>query len=268
MVGTYGVRLIVDDGALSSTDDVTVSVSASGTNQPPVANHDAYQVIRNQTLTVLTPGVLGNDSDADGDILSAAHIAGPAQGTLGLASNGSFTYTPAVNFSGTDGFSYAASDGSGGTDIGSVTLTVIAPPVVTFFAPLAGAVGAEVAVHGENLATVQSVTFNGIAADFVVDSDIQLRATVPVGASSGLIAVTNPAGAGSSASVFTVGDAVTAVLIGSALHDPANAISYSYGPATYSNNRLYLCFTNSAKAASGDPDIVVTSVWAAESPGS
>jgi hypothetical protein len=48
------------------------------------------------------------------------------------------------------------------------------------------------------------VTFNGSPAAFVVDSDVQITATVPVGASTGPIAVTNPAGTGTSAASFTV----------------------------------------------------------------
>ena len=40
------------------------------------------------------PGVLTNDSDVDGDALSAVLVAGPAHGTVTLADDGSFTYTP------------------------------------------------------------------------------------------------------------------------------------------------------------------------------
>ena len=48
----------------------------------------------NTTLTVPAPGILANDSDADGDSLTAVLAAGPTQGTLSLSANGGFTYVP------------------------------------------------------------------------------------------------------------------------------------------------------------------------------
>ena len=56
-------------------------------------------------------GVLANDSDPDGDTLSAVLVTGPAHGTLILNAAGSFTYTPAANFNGADTFTYKANDG-------------------------------------------------------------------------------------------------------------------------------------------------------------
>ena len=203
LAGVYVVRLTVNDGALSSSDDVTITVTA-GANQPPVANDDAYQLNRNQTLTITAPGVLGNDTDPDGDTLTATPASTPSHGALALASNGSFTYTPATDYSGPDAFTYAAGDGHGGTDNATVALTVIAPPTITFFAPSSGPVGASVAVHGGSFTTTQAVKFNGVSASFTVVADTMLQATVPAGASTGAIAVTNPAGTATSAAAFTV----------------------------------------------------------------
>ena len=58
------------------------------------------------------PGVLANDTDADGDPLTAVVVTGPAHGTLTLNANGSFTYTPAANYNGADRFTYRANDGT------------------------------------------------------------------------------------------------------------------------------------------------------------
>src|SRR5438876_7413111 len=63
-------------------------------------------------LSVDAPGVLANDSDADGDSLSATVVSGPSHGTVSLDSNGSFTYVPDSGYEGDDSFVYAASDGS------------------------------------------------------------------------------------------------------------------------------------------------------------
>ena len=58
-------------------------------------------------LAAAAPGVLANDSDADGDPLTAILVSGPAHGTVALQPNGAFTFTPAAGFSGTDAFTYA-----------------------------------------------------------------------------------------------------------------------------------------------------------------
>ena len=60
------------------------------------------------------PGVLGNDSDIDGDTLTAVLVSGPAHGTLALNSDGSFTYTPSANYNGSDAFRYKANDSAAG----------------------------------------------------------------------------------------------------------------------------------------------------------
>ena len=95
-------------------------------NNPPVANNDNYSVSANTTLSVAAPGVLANDSDPNNDALTAMLIGSVTHGTLQLNANGSFTYTPATNFNGTDSFAYAASDGIAVS--GSATVTIIVNP--------------------------------------------------------------------------------------------------------------------------------------------
>jgi hypothetical protein len=53
-------------------------------------------------------GLLANDSDSDGDLLTAALLSAPAHGTVTLNPDGSFTYTRAVGYNGTDSFMYEA----------------------------------------------------------------------------------------------------------------------------------------------------------------
>src|SRR2546425_2590286 len=72
---------------------------------------DSYSTPEDTTLTVAAPGVLANDTDVDGDPLTAILVNGPAHGTLSLNSDGSFTYTPALNYNGPDSFTYKANDG-------------------------------------------------------------------------------------------------------------------------------------------------------------
>src|SRR5207244_1086648 len=77
-------------------------------------------------LTVAATGVLANDTDIDGNPLTAVLNSGPANGSVALNANGSFTYTPNANFNGTDSFTYKANDGTTDGNTATVTLTVTA----------------------------------------------------------------------------------------------------------------------------------------------
>ncbi len=101
-----------------------MSSSATGANTSPVAQNDAYNVPRNGTLSVYAPGVLANDTDVDGDTLTAVLSDDVSRGALTLNENGSFTYTPTPNTSGTDSFTYWAYDGSAYSNTATVTITV------------------------------------------------------------------------------------------------------------------------------------------------
>jgi hypothetical protein len=105
------------------------------TNRPPVAVSDSYGVHTNLTLTVPVPGVLANDSDPDGDALSAVLSTPAANGNVILNADGSFTYTPDAGFAGTDVFTYQASDGLASSTPVSVTLNVHATNAPPLTAP-------------------------------------------------------------------------------------------------------------------------------------
>ena len=92
-------------------------------NKPPVANTDSYSVNVNSTLNVGAPGVLANDTDQNGDPLTAVLASNVSHGALTFNANGSFIYTPTNNFTGTDSFIYQASDGQALS--GNAAVTVI-----------------------------------------------------------------------------------------------------------------------------------------------
>src|SRR4029450_9216376 len=103
----------------------TVTITVTPINDAPVAaNDDSYTTPEDTQLTVSAPGVLANDSDVDGDALSAILVNGPSHGTLTLNSDGSLVYMPALNFNGVDSFTYRASDGQAQSGIATVTITV------------------------------------------------------------------------------------------------------------------------------------------------
>ena len=109
---------VTDGDGLSDTSTVTVTVN--DVNDAPVASGDVAATLEDISVTV---DVLGNDSDVDGDVLSAVLETGPASGSVDLSSDGSFTYTPSTNFYGEDSFSYTVSDGVL-SDTATVTITV------------------------------------------------------------------------------------------------------------------------------------------------
>ncbi len=93
-----------------------------------MAVDNAYEMDEDTILNIEAPGVLNNDTDADGDTLTAMLVVGPTNGTLVLNADGSFTYTPSPNFFGTDAFTYKASDGTSDSNVATVTITVVDMP--------------------------------------------------------------------------------------------------------------------------------------------
>ena len=129
-----------DSGAAQHYWNGTNPLSIGFTLMPhaPVAEPDTYTTAYNTALTVPAPGVLANDSDPDGDPITAVPMDDVAHGTLTLNANGSFTYTPDAGFSGTDTFAYEAKDVTQLYSLdAAVTITVTAPGHT--FVPIAGA---------------------------------------------------------------------------------------------------------------------------------
>jgi hypothetical protein len=134
-IGTDGFTYLANDGVTNSNPaTVTITVSSY---QPPVANNDSYSTTENTTLTVGAPGVLANDTDADGYSLTAILLSGTADGTLSLSTNGGFTYTPTNSFTGTDSFTYLANDGVTNSNPATVTITVTTNNGPTYHPPVA-----------------------------------------------------------------------------------------------------------------------------------
>jgi VCBS repeat-containing protein len=122
--GSDSFTFQASDGAASS-NVATVTITVTPVPDLPTAVADAYSVASGQTLNVAAPGVLENDSDPDGDSITATLVSGPAHGTLTLAADGSFTYLPDAGFDGADSFVYRASDGGLASNDGAVTINVV-----------------------------------------------------------------------------------------------------------------------------------------------
>jgi Tol biopolymer transport system component len=112
-------------------DDVYVKELGETENAPPVATDDTYDATSNGILMVDAPGVLGNDTDADGDPLVPILVDGPGHGSVSFANDGSLAYEADLGFTGTDSFTYVASDGPADSNVATVTIRVNTRPVAT-----------------------------------------------------------------------------------------------------------------------------------------
>ena len=97
-----------------------------------MAVDDVYTTTEDVTLNQPAPGVLDNDTDADMDGLTAVISDTVSNGSLTLALDGGFIYTPTTDFCGVDDFTYYANDGAADSNLANVTLNVTCaniPPI-------------------------------------------------------------------------------------------------------------------------------------------
>ncbi len=177
---------IEDDYGSPATANVTINIT--GLNDNPVAQDDEFTTNEDTPVSgnVFADNGNGADSDVDeGDVLvaSLAPGGGVTNGLLTLNSNGSFTYTPGLNFNGTDDFTYVLGDGNGGFDLGVVTITIDADndaPVIA--APATASTNEDTpltltsisisdadVLEGDGMVTVELEVSNGTLA--LVDDD-------------------------------------------------------------------------------------------------
>ncbi len=132
--GTDSFTYIANDGTYDS-DIATVTITVNNINDAPIANDDEYTIIENTLLEVPAPGILINDDDADPlDTLTSTNLTETVNGVLTLNGDGSFSYTPNVEFNGSDSFTYSINDGTIDSNVATVTITIDPfndPPVAT-----------------------------------------------------------------------------------------------------------------------------------------
>lgn len=119
--GTFYVEVKNAGGTVTSRH---ATLSGVLLNSAPVANNNTYTTAEDNALSISAPGILGNDTDVDGNTLTAMLDASVTHGSLSLNSNGSFTYTPNANYNGPDSFTYRVSDGSTMGNVATVNITV------------------------------------------------------------------------------------------------------------------------------------------------
>lgn len=104
-------------------------------------------------------------------------------------------------------YTVTVTDGNSCTATATAIITQPAQIVISSFNPTFGQVGATIVISGSGFTGATDVRFNGTSASYTVDSDIQITATVPSGATSGTISVHNNTCTGTSAGSFTVAPA-------------------------------------------------------------
>ena len=236
-VGTAGTAITVF-GANFINGQTTVRFGSVTAATPSVtaANQLTVPVPASAITAPLSVSTFaGTNTTASNFVISGtAVITGftPAVGPTGsvvVIAGGDFTSATAVKFNGVNAaFSVTAASQIHATVPATATtgpLSVTTPngtvtsssnfvvsglaPIVTGFAPIGGKVGDPVVVTGLNFTTATNVAFNGVSAAFGVTSDTQLTATVPAGATTGPLRVTNPSGTNTTGSNFIIGPFIT-----------------------------------------------------------
>ena len=129
---TYSVW---DGESASGSATVTITVLDDPTaNHPPVAVGESYTIGAGQVLTIPSPGLIGNDSDPDGDTIDIS-MGAPVGGSLPgeqLTNTLDYAYTyvtPSGGWTGTRVWEYRVWDGEFYSQPATLTITVTAEPV-------------------------------------------------------------------------------------------------------------------------------------------
>jgi hypothetical protein len=170
-----------------------MQVTVAEVNGAPVARDDFFTAKKNMTLTVAAPGILGNDTDPDGDPFTFEVLSTAAHGTLTVNLDGSLSYTPNTGYTGPDSFTYRLFDGLAYSSTATVQFDV-APG-----SNLSGTPVVVEAVEGKLCLAVHDVSTGGLAVsaaemalggdvgcilDLPSDRGAELRAQAGVGLAS------------------------------------------------------------------------------------
>jgi len=205
--GTPASFTFVSDGELKATvPDGATTGKISVTNPAGTATSTAdFVVILPPTISSFTPtsGPVGTSVTITGTNFSTATaVAFKGTPATAFAVNSSTQITATVPTGATTG--KISVTNPAGTATSTADFVVILPPTITSFTPTSGPWGIVVTITGTSFTGTTQVAFVSKLASFTVVSDTTIRATVPSGAKTGKISVTNPAGTAVSAGTFTV----------------------------------------------------------------
>ncbi|MCI2401184.1 Ig-like domain-containing protein [Aliiroseovarius sp. N1Y82] len=169
--GADSFTYTISDGSLTDTATVNLTVNdTTPANDAPDAINDSYELDTSGAVVVsAADGVLRNDTDPDGDLLTLTLATGPANGALTLNPDGGFTYTADPGYTGPDSFTYTITDPSGESDTAAVVLNSAntAPVINTGTSRFSKSV----------VSTEMPLTHIALAADFDQDGDLDIVST-------------------------------------------------------------------------------------------
>ncbi|MFQ5637076.1 MAG: DNRLRE domain-containing protein [bacterium] len=238
-IGNILVNEVVEIDVTSALSGTGVISFAIRNDANDLATYSSKEGLFSPELVVQTGGGNGNGNGNGNGSNNIPVISGftPVNGNIGteITLVGShFTGATSVTFNGTPATVFAVDSDlqvratvPAGASSGKIAVTtndstgtsrsdfiVLAPPGIASFTPTSGAPGTVVTVSGNNFTSVTAVSFNGTPASaFVVRSGNQLQATVPAGAATGKIRLSNSIGTAVSVSNFTVSDAPSSIAL-------------------------------------------------------
>jgi hypothetical protein len=201
----------VSNITINSATSITVTVPAGASTGKIHVTNPANNVYSATNFTIVpsvvsfapTSAIPGSSVTITGTSLTgttAVKFGGIAATTFSVNSDSQIVATvPATAMSGS--ISVTTPSGSASS---SAAFTVIKPPTISSLSPTSGAVGSKVTINGSNFGGTTAVSFNGVSASFTVTSNTMISATVPNGATTGKVSVTNPAGSATSATSFGI----------------------------------------------------------------
>ncbi|MCA1799652.1 MAG: tandem-95 repeat protein, partial [Xanthomonadaceae bacterium] len=256
--GTDSFTITTNDGTVASAP-ATVALTVNPVNDPPVANDGAATTEEDIAVTITLTG-----SDIDGDPLTFAIAGGPSNGALGTITqvndtSAEVTYTPTTGFSGSDSFSYTASDATVTSAPATISITVTpgnAPPVANSAMPSTDEDAPVVITLTGSDADSDPLTF-AIATG---PGNGALSAIAPVDATSAQVTYTPSANfSGSDSFTFTVNDgtetspSATVSLTVNAVNDPPTVVDHTL--TTHSAIRITLGAADNELLKDGAADI-------------
>ena len=123
----------IEGGEVQPSRALELSI-LTGKNEAPVCRDVKFETYKN----IANTGVL-SASDPEGDTLTYQLVKEPKRGTVDIAPDGSFTYTPAQNKVGKDVFTYTATDSAGNvSNVANVTVKIVKPTDKAMYQDLAG----------------------------------------------------------------------------------------------------------------------------------
>ena len=213
----------IDDG-LGGSASATVSVTVTPVNDPPVAGDDLATTAEDASTLI---DVRANDTDIDSGPLVIASVGAASHGTTAIEA-GRVRYTPAADYFGPDSFTYTVSDGDGGTDTGSVAVTVTS--VAETNSMHIGDLDGSATVKGKNWTARVTIRVDGATHGAVANATVtgtwSAGATGSVNCRTSVVGVCTVSKASISTSVASVTFTVTGVTLsgrvydGAANHDP------------------------------------------------